>query len=72
MEVLEGFGGKSKSKAPSAFKFCTERVPIEVDNWWKFGVDIFNHLWDIQIWKNFFLKVPSTRYKIVFENYFYT
>ena len=33
LEVLEGFGGKSKSKAPSAFKFCTKRVPIEVDKW---------------------------------------
>ena len=67
LEVLEGFGGKSKSKAPRAFKFCTKRVPIEVDKWWKIGVDISNPLWDIQIWKNFFLKVPSTRYKNDFQ-----
>ena len=63
LEVLEGFGRKSKSEAPRAFKFCTKRVLIEVDNWWKFGVDILIHLWDIQNWKFFLLKVPSTRYK---------
>ena len=62
-EVLEAFGGKSKSEAPRAFKFCAKRVPIEVNNWWKFGVDISNQLWDIQIWKFFFFKVPPTRYK---------
>ena len=32
-EVLDIFGGKSKSKAPKAFKFGTKRVPIEVNNW---------------------------------------
>ena len=32
-EVLDVFGGKSKSKAPKAFKFGTKRVPIEVYNW---------------------------------------
>ena len=69
-EVLEAFGGKSKSKAPRAFKFCAKRVPIEVNNWWKFGVDIFNQLWDIQIWKFFFLKVPPTRYKNNFQKLF--
>ena len=53
LEVLEGFGRKSKSEAPRALKFCTKRVPIKVNNWWKFGVDIFNHLWDIQNWKIF-------------------
>ena len=47
-EVLDVFGGKSKSKAPKAFKFSTKRVPIEVNNWWKFGVDISNHFWEIQ------------------------
>ena len=62
-DVLDPFGGKSKSKAPKALKFCTKRVPIEVNNWWKFGVDISNQLWDIQIWKFFFFKVPPTRYK---------
>ena len=66
-EVLEAFGGKSKSEAPRALKFCAKGVPIEVNNWWKFGVDIFNQLWDIQIWKFFFLKVPPTRYKNNFQ-----
>ena len=32
-EVLEIFGGKSKSNAPKAFKFGTKWVPIEVNNW---------------------------------------
>ena len=32
-EVLDVFGGKSKSKAPIAFKFGPKRVPIEVNNW---------------------------------------
>ena len=32
-EVLDVFGGKSKSKAPKAFKFGTKWVPIEVNNW---------------------------------------
>ena len=62
-DVLETFGRKSKSEAPRALKFSTKRVPIKVNNWWKFGVDIFNQLWDIQIWKFFFFKVPPTRYK---------
>ena len=69
-EVLETFGGKSKSEPPIAFKFCTKWVPIEVNNWWKFGVDISNHLWDIQNWKFFFLKVPPTRYKNNFQKLF--
>ena len=41
-EILEAFGRKSKSKATRAFKFCAKQVPIEVNNWSKFGVDIFN------------------------------
>ena len=32
-EVLDVFGGKSKSKAPKAFKFGTKRLTIEVNNW---------------------------------------
>ena len=71
-EVLNVFGGKSKSKALNAFKFGPKRVPIEVNNWWKFGVDISNHFWDIQFGTFLFFKVPSLWYKIVFENYFYT
>ena len=47
-EVLNVFGGKSKSNALKAFKFGTKRVPIEVNNWWKFGADISNHFWEIQ------------------------
>ena len=48
LEVLDAFGGKSKSEPPKAFKFGTKWVPIEVNNWWKFGVDISNHFWEIQ------------------------
>ena len=33
LEVLDTFGGKSKSKPPKAFKFGTKWVPIEVNNW---------------------------------------
>ena len=32
-EVLDVFGGKSKSEAPNAFKFGTKRVTFEVNNW---------------------------------------
>ena len=56
-EVLEAFGEKSKSEAPRAFKFCAKRVPIEVNNWWKFGVDISNQLWDIPRYKDNFQKL---------------
>ena len=71
-EDLEVFGGKSKSKTPRAFRFCPKQVPTKVNNWWKFGVDISNHLWDIQNWKFFLLKVPSTRYENNFQKLFYT
>ena len=47
-EVLDIFGGKSKSEAPIAFKFGPKWVPIEVNNWWNFGVDISNHFWVIE------------------------
>ena len=66
-EVLDVFGGKSKSKAPRAFKFGTKWVPIEVNNWWKFGVDISNHFWEIQILRFFVFQVSPTTYK----NYFW-
>ena len=59
-EVLDIFGGKSKSNAPKAFKFGTKRVPIEVNNWWKFGVDISNHFWEIQILRFFAFQVSPT------------
>ena len=68
-EVLEVFGRKSRSEAARVFIFGTKRIPIEVNNWWKFGVDISNHFWDIQFWTFLFFKVPSLWYKIVFENY---
>ena len=63
-EVLDVFGGKSKFKAPNAFKFSTKRVPIEVYNWWKFGVDISNHFWVIQIQPKFItcLRPPDVHF----------
>ena len=33
LEVLDAFGGKSKSMPPNAFKFGPKRVPIEMNNW---------------------------------------
>ena len=50
LEGFDIFGGKSKSEAAKAFIFSTKRVPIKVNNWWKFGVDILNHFWEIRIW----------------------
>ena len=69
-EVLDVFGGKFKYEAPRTFISSAKRVPIEVNNWWKFGVNISNHLWDIQNWKFFFLEVPPTRYKNNFQKLF--
>ena len=71
-EVLDVFGGKSKSKAARAFIFGTKWVPNEVNNWWKFGVNISNHFWDIQFWKFLSFKVPSPWYKNNFQKLFYT
>ena len=65
-EVLEIFGGKSKSNAPKAFKFSTKRVPIEVNNWWKFGIDISNHFWEIQNW----IFCLSNSFPIAYRNNF--
>ena len=59
-EVLDIFGGKSKSNAPKVFKFGTKRVPIEVNNWWKFGADISNHFWEIENWNFFGLSLPPS------------
>ena len=42
------------------FKFGTKRVPIEVNNWWKFGVDISNHFWEIENWNFFGLSLPPS------------
>ena len=69
-EVLDIFGGKSKSNAPKVFKFGTKRVTIEVNNWWKFGVDISNHFWEIQNWRFFVLQVSPTMYKNNFQKLF--
>ena len=69
-EVLDIFGGKSKSNAPKAFKFGTKWVPIEVNNWWKFGVDISNHFWEIQILRFFVFQVSPTMYKNSFWKLF--
>ena len=59
-EVLDIFGGKSKSDAPKVFKFGTQRVPIEVNNWWKFDADISNHFWEIENWNFFGLSLPPS------------
>ena len=69
-EVLNVFGGKSKSNAPKAFKFGTKWVPIEVNNWWKFGVDISNHFWEIQNLRFFLFQVSPTMYKNNFQKLF--
>ena len=69
-DVLDTFGGKSKSKAPKALKFCTKRVPIEVNNWWKFGVDISNHFWEIQNWTFCLFNSSPNRYKNSFWKLF--
>ena len=49
LEVLDIFGGKSRSEAPRVFIFDAKRVPIEVNNWGKFGVDVSNHFGEIEI-----------------------
>ena len=69
-EVLDVFGRKFKFKAPNAFKFSTKWVPIEVNNWWKFGVDISNHFWEIQILRFFVFQVSPTAYKNNFQKLF--
>ena len=48
LEVFYVFGGKSKFWAPMTLIFCAKRNFIEVNNWWKFGVDISIHFWEIQ------------------------
>ena len=70
-EVLNVFGGKSKSNAPKAFKFGTKWVPIEVNNWWKFGVDISNHFWEIQNLRFFLFQVSPTTYENSFWKLFF-
>ena len=72
LEGLDVFGGKFKFWAPMTLIFGTKRVFIEVNNWWNFGDDISNHIWEIPNWKILFFQIPPTTYKIVFENYFYT
>ena len=68
--VLDIFGGKSKSEAPRAFIFGAKRVPIEVNNWWKFCVDISNHFWEIKIWAFYSLKSFPIWYKNNFQKLF--
>ena len=59
LEVLDIFVRKSKFEAPRVFIFGAKRLPIEVNNWWKFGVDISNHFWEIQNLACFpFLSIP--------------
>ena len=69
-EVLDVFGGKSKSEAPRPIKICTKRVPIKVNNWWKFGLDISNHFWEIKNLRFFFFQVSPTMYKNNFQKLF--
>ena len=47
-EFFYVFGGKSKFWAPMTLIFCAKRIFIEVENWWKFGVDISIHFWEIK------------------------
>ena len=70
-EVLDVFGGKSKSKAPKAFKFGTKWVPIEVNKWWTFGVDISNHFWEIQNLTFFHCNSFPLAYKNNFRKLFF-
>ena len=69
-KLLDIFGGKSKFKAPRAFKFGTKWVPLEVNNWWKFCVDISNHFWEIEILKFFVFQVSPTTYENSFWKLF--
>ena len=48
-KFLDFFGRKSKPKASRVFIFGAKKVHIEVNNWWKFGVDISNHFFEIEI-----------------------
>ena len=51
--------GNPNLDAPRTLIFGTKRVPNEVNNWWKFGVDISNHFWVIQNLAFFlFLSIP--------------
>ena len=69
-EVLDVFGGKSKSDASKVFKFSTKWVPLKVNNWCKFGVDTtFEKL----KFEHFSLLIPSlVGMKMIFKNYFHT
>ena len=71
-DVLDTFGRKSKSKASRALKFGIKQVPIEVNNWWKFGVDISNHFWEIQNLAFLSFNSSPNRYKNNFQKLFYT
>ena len=72
-EVSNVFGRKSKFWAPMTLIFCARRYFIEVNNWWKIGVDISIYFWEIRNWK-FFLPfyVASTRYRNNFQKLFYS
>ena len=70
LEVLDTFGGKSKFEPPKAFKFGTKWVPIEVNIWWKFGVDISKHFWEIQNLTFFHSNSFTLAYKNNFQKLF--
>ena len=69
-EVLDVFGGRSKFQAPRTFIFGAKQVPIEFNNWWKFGDDISNHFWEIQNLRFFVFQVSPTMYKNNFQKLF--
>ena len=52
-EAQNGFGGKSILNVASDVKVGGKLITYEYINLWKFGVDISNHSWEIQIWSKF-------------------
>ena len=57
-QTSQGHGSLLRWAMP--FKSGTKRVPIEVNNWWKFGADISNHFWEIKNWNFFGLSLPPS------------
>ena len=52
------------------FKFSGKLKTHEYYNWWKFGVDISNHFWEIQNWRFCLYNSSPTRYKNSFWKLF--
>ena len=70
-EFLDIFGGKSKHWASMTLIFSKKHILREVDNWWKFGVDISNHFWEIQNLRFFVFQGSPTMYKNSFWKLFF-